>query len=122
MEMSQFTTIVITMVISVISKEVITWAWNLLKTIVVTDTIKAKLRAIFTRSNLRILYDLITIGVFVFTIASIGWTDKPLSGKDVLVIGGAVILLLLSIINLLVDIGRSVIRHETSKSPTELAP
>ena len=78
MDMSQLTTIVITMAVTVISKEVFTWAWALLKTIVATDTIKAKLKATFSRSNLRIFFDLVTIAIFLYPIYFLGWTDSPI--------------------------------------------
>jgi hypothetical protein len=101
---TQLIAVVIGMVINTIAKDVIKWCWDTLKKFAMSDTIKAKLKTIFNKANLRIFSDLIMVGFFLYQIISIGWTDSPLSGKDVLVMAVAAFLMVIMIISLLMGL------------------
>lgn len=88
MDTSQLITIAVTAVISVIAKEVAIWLWALVKNTATTATIKAKVKVIFTKSNLDIMFHLLLIGFYLYIAVSVGWTDAGLSGKNMLVVIG----------------------------------
>ena len=115
MDNNQLITIAVTAVISVIAKEVLTWAVALVKAMAMAQTIRAKLKAMFSRTSLRIMWGLATVVMYTGIIVWIGWTDEPLSGKSLLVIVAAAFFDLVCIISLLVDIGKAIVQQEARK-------
>ena len=116
MDNSSLTTIAVTAVISVIAKEVLTWAVAWVKTIAMAQTTRARLKAIFNSTSLRIIWDLATVVMYTGIIVWIGWIDEPLSGKALLIVVGAVFCDMVCIISLLVDIHRALAQRDAARS------
>jgi hypothetical protein len=114
MDSSQLTTIAVTAVISVIAKEVFTWAVALFKTMVTAETTRARLKAIFSKTNLRIMSDLPAIATYTVIIAWMGWTDEPLSGKSFLIVMAAIVLNIVVIVDLLWNIAQALEAREAT--------
>lgn len=93
MDSSQVISHVITAVLAVIAKDVVKWAWDLVKKTAATATTSAKAKAMFSKINLLILFDLLAIAAYVNLIVEKGWTDQPITGKSVLVIVVLVVLI-----------------------------
>lgn len=109
METNQLTTIAVTAVVSVIAKEVIIWLWATAKKFAVAETTRAKIKVAFSPENRAILTELLLIGFYSYLIISTGWTDKSISGKDILIILGSSVLVLATIITLLFDLAKIAI-------------
>jgi len=108
MDTSQFIAMVIGMVISTISKDVVKWCWVTLNKLAVTETIKAKVNAMFTKNNLDILFHLFSIGFYLYIATAIGWTDASISGKDLLIVVGCLAAAVFMGLSLLVKIAISI--------------
>ena len=112
MENSQLTTIVVTAVVSVIAKEVVIWLWATAKKFAVAETTRAKIKIAFNPENRAVLTDLLLIGFYSYLIISTGWTDKSVSGKDILIILGSTALLLVVVISLLFDLTKLAVKKK----------
>jgi hypothetical protein len=69
MDRAQLVTIAVTAVISVIAKEVVTWAVSLVRTLSVIKTIREKVKKIFSRNNLAIFGNLFWLAWLVVLLA-----------------------------------------------------
>jgi len=117
MDTAQLTTILVTAVISVIAKEVSMWLWALVKLTATTATVRAKVNAMFTKSNLDILLHLFLTGFYLYIVVSVGWTDDRVSGKDMLIIIGSLIASVFMAVSLIIKIVNAKINAKAAMPP-----
>ena len=111
MSFDQLPTIIVTAVVSVIAKEVVVWLVGVMKSAAAFGAVKA----IFNWTNLAIVGELLALAFYVYLIVRTGWTDDPVTGKDVLVMAGSAIGALIFIGNLLVRLAKASIARERAK-------
>lgn len=108
MDKSQFMTIVITAVVSVMAKEMVSWSAALVKKIAMAQTTRAKLKAMFSKTSLRIMWDLLVIALYTTIVVSVGWTEGPLSGKALLTLAVLGLLEVVAIASFLADVHKAL--------------
>jgi hypothetical protein len=105
---SQLMTIVVTAVVTAIAKELVNWVLAMVKKIATAQTTRAKLKAMFSKTSLRIMWDLLVIALYTTIVVSVGWTDGPLSGKALLTLAALVLLEVVAIASFLVDVHKAL--------------
>jgi len=116
MDQGQITTIAVTAVVSVIAKEVLVWLVGLVKGAASVSTAKALFGAIFNRTNLAILSELLALALYVYLIVHVGWTDSPVTGKDVLIMAGCALGALVFISSLLIRLAKAAIARDRART------
>ena len=115
MDKNQLITIAVTAGISVIAKEVVQWLWTVLKNLSTLNTIKAKLKSIFTKTNRKILWALGSTIFYLVVIVSFVRDESPTSRFDMLLIVLFVGALAVSVMTLLWRIAMWQIKREDAK-------
>ena len=107
MDKAQLITIVITAVVSVVAKEVIIWLVSLFKGNSAAKTFAAKLRALFTKSNLEIAGSLLALIFYIGVLINFALAEAPPTRLEILLIIGAVFAILFVGLNLLFEIAKA---------------
>jgi len=96
----------VTAVTSVIVKEVCIWLWDTTKKFATAETVRAKIKVMFSKENLQVAFHLLIISFYSYLLIYTGWTDGSLSGKDVLLIIGESLALLLIVISIIIKLAK----------------
>jgi len=115
MDKTQLLTIVITALVSVLGKELITWLVGLVKGTAAVSSARAKLKAIFSKANRAVMIDVLSILFYVGVLVNFALGESAPTRLEVLLIIGAVIALIVMAIALLIDIAKIV--HARNSSP-----
>jgi hypothetical protein len=86
MDRKQLITIVVTVVMSTIAKEVFTWLVAFAKTQAATATTKAKVKKIFNKNNLIIIWDLFSAAWMLLILIQQLHKTTPITRYDILLI------------------------------------
>lgn len=115
MDTTTWITVVITAVVTAIVKELVSWLIGLLKNAAAINTIKAKLKAIFSRTNLAIMSD--AGGIIFYTAIVIYFISgmEPPTRIEIVLLIGAIFADLFMIGGLLVRIAKIQIEKENAK-------
>jgi hypothetical protein len=84
MDRHQLVIIAITAVISVVAKEVVMWLVSLVKTIAVTETIRKKVKKIFSKNNLNIILDILVISFDLWVLVRDLRNPRPMVRTDII--------------------------------------
>jgi hypothetical protein len=122
MDRHQLAIIAITAVISVIAKEMVTWLVSLAKTLAVSETIKKKLKGIFSKNNRSIIFDILVISFALFTMVRDLRNPAPMVRMDIVWIILDVSCLITFIIRFLFHVWRISGKISVSWGDDEMPP
>lgn len=94
-----------------VTKEVVVWLVSVVKSAAAFGAVKA----VFNRTNLAIVGELLALALYVYLIIRTGWTDDPVTGKDVLIMAGSALGALIFIANLLFRLAKASVAKERAK-------
>ena len=103
---------VIAAVIAMTVKELSRWIISLIKSILISTTLKATLKVIFTPSNIRVFMDLFFLVLFVYTLIQLGIEDNPATTGDVLMIAMLIIGTIAALVSLLFRLANNLVERE----------
>lgn len=112
MDNKQLITIAVTAVISVIAKEVLSWVVAAVRATATAATMSAKVKMMFTKNNLDIAFHLFIIVFYMYAAAYVGWTDAPLSGKEMMIVIGCIFAASVMALSLLIKIASMLTQHK----------
>ena len=104
MDKTQLITIVVTAVITAIAKEVVVWLVGIVKSLSMIKTIKAKLKAIFNKTNRTIIREAFTITLYLAFFVYFARDPSPPTRFEILLAIGIVFAMFVSVVNLLINI------------------
>lgn len=119
MDRTQLITIIVTAVVSVIAKELFQWFWGVCKTLSITNTIKAKFRALFTKTNRAILWDIVGIVFYGGVLVNFALQDSSPTRLEILLMLGAALLLIIMAVSLLFHVTKASIEREQDAKQRE---
>jgi len=112
MSKTQIVTIIITAVVSVTAKELITWFISVFKNLSAIKTLKGKLKSLFSKPNRVIMTDTFTIVFYSGYLVYFSLRDEPPSRIEILLAFGATFAVIFMIFRLLFHIDKRQIDKE----------
>jgi hypothetical protein len=112
LDKTQLVTIAVTAVISVIAKELVQWLWGMFKTLSITNTIKAKVRGILTKNNLKIFWDIVGLSFYGGVLVQFALQDSSPTRLEILLMMGAAFMILVTGISLIYHLAQASIDRE----------
>ena len=104
MDKTQLITILVTAVITAIAKEVVVWLVGIVKSLSMIKTIKAKLKAIFNKTNRAIIWDVFTIMLYLAFLVYFARDQSPPTRLEILLVIGVVVAIFIMVVSLLANI------------------
>jgi len=112
MDKTQLITIIITAVVSITAKELITWLISLTKKLSVLHTIKEKLKVIFNKTNRAIISDILALLLYVAFLIYFALAEGDATRIEILLVIGATIAVLFLSLSLIFKIVKLKIENE----------
>ena len=103
--------LVVGAVLGAVAKEIAAWAFSLVK-----DAARAKLKAVFNWLNFQIVFNVVSLCMFVYMLIDHAWTDRPMSGKDLLIVAGLILFIIVAVFNLLWELAHASVKRAESKA------
>lgn len=117
MDASQLITIAVSALVGAVIKELVTWLFGLIKSTLGAKAFWARLRTLFSKENRQVMYDVLAAIVFIGATINFGMKDSAATRGEILLLVGSVVMLLLTLINLLIDIAAIAAKREAERNP-----
>lgn len=101
-------TIAVSTAAGVVLKSIFEWLLKTATEAIKSSSVMAMLTKMLTKKNRAVLLDLLCIGSFLWMIYYIGWTDRPLTGKEVMALIFFLFMTFVMAIYLIADIGKAI--------------
>jgi hypothetical protein len=119
LDTSKLVTIVVTAVVAVIAKELVQWLWAMFKTLSVISTIRAKIKAIFTKTNRAIIWDILGVLFYGGVLVNFALKNSPPTRLEILLMLGAAFLMIVMSGSLLFHVGKAAVEREHAAKQRE---
>jgi hypothetical protein len=118
MDKSKLITIVVTAVITAIAKELVTWLLSVTKTLSTRATLRAKVKALFSKYNRAVFLDMGFVIFSTLTLIQVLRDKSPVTRFDVFLIVLCMLAIPMSVFALLIDMRR--LRRFLSRPDSEI--
>lgn len=105
MDKIQLTTIAIAALAGAVAKAIVDWIVSIIKTTKTVITVTDKIKAIFSKNNRKVLWDIVVIMFYVSVLINFASKDTSPSRLEILIIVGASFAILFMVVRLAWHIG-----------------